>query len=100
MFLRKHHLGAAAQRVRHAGDALRGDSPEGRLAGARLAVGTTRAAWRAHVALGREAVAGVVHLLAKIGLRAGLVGLLAGGLALELVVVLEAHDCGSAIWLE
>jgi hypothetical protein len=44
------------------------DSPEGRLAGARLSVGTARATRRAHVALGREAVARGVHLLAKIGL--------------------------------
>ena len=67
------------------------DSPEGRFAGSRLTVGASRAAGRAHVALGREAVAGGVHLLAEIRLRAGLAGLLARGLALELVVVLEAH---------
>jgi hypothetical protein len=74
-----------------------GNSPEGGLAGAGLAV-AAGAAWRAHVALGREAVARGVHLLAEIGLRAGLVGLLAGGLALELVVVLETHDCSRLAW--
>lgn len=68
------------------------DSPEGSLAGAGLAVGAASAAWRAHV-LGREAVAGGVHLL-EVWLRAGLIGLLALGLTLELVVLLEAHDCG------
>lgn len=71
------------------------DSPESRLAGAlTLAVGAS-GAW-AHVALGREAVARGVHGLAEILLRGTAVGLLAGGLALELVVVLEAH-CREAI---
>jgi hypothetical protein len=78
--------------VRGAGDAPvagGGNSPEGGLAGAGLAVASS-AARRAHVALRWEAVARGVHLL-EIGLRAGLVGLLARGLALELVVVLETH---------
>ena len=68
------------------------NSPESRLAGAlalALAV-STRAVWWTHVALGREAVARGIHLLTEIRLR-GLVVLLALGLALELVVVLEGH---------
>ena len=67
--------------------------PESRLAGAlalALAV-STRAVWGSHVALRREAIARSVHLLAEVRLR-GLVVLLARGLALELVVVLEGHD--------
>jgi hypothetical protein len=70
------------------------NSPEGGLASAGLAVGAARAARWAHVTLGREAVARGVHLLVQIRLRAGLVGLLALGLALKLVVVLKAHGCG------
>lgn len=70
------------------------NSPERRFAGPRLTVGPARTARRAHVALGREAIARGVHLLAEIRLRAGLAGLLARGLTLELVVVLEAHGYG------
>lgn len=66
--------------------------PEGGLAGAGLTVAAS-AAWGTHVVLGREAVAGDAYLLGEIRLRGVGVGLLAGGLALELVVILEAHVC-------
>ena len=70
-------------------------SPEGGLAGAlAIAVGAS-AAGRAHLALGREA-ARLVHGLAEVGLGdAGVGALLAGLLALVLLVLLlEAHCRG------
>jgi hypothetical protein len=73
-----------------------GDSPESGLG--TVATGAACAARRAHVALGLEAVAVashllVDHLLAEVLL---LVGLLARGLALELLVVVEAHRGGGS----
>lgn len=71
------------------------DSPEGGLAGALAVAIRASAAGRTHVALGREA-AGLVHGLAKVGLRdVGVGALLAGLLALVLLVLLlEAHCRG------
>ena len=71
------------------------DSPEGGLAGTLAIALRASAAWRAHVALGREATR-LVHGLAKIGLRdVGVGALLAGLLALVLLVLLlEAHCRG------
>jgi hypothetical protein len=66
------------------------DSPESRLAGTLAVAIGARAAWGTHVTLGREPTLGV-HGLAKVALGGGGVGLLAGGLALVLFVVLEAH---------
>jgi hypothetical protein len=70
------------------------DSPESRLARTLALAVTTSAAWRAHVALGWEAVAGGVHGLAHVAGLRGLVVHVALGLALELVAVavIEGHD--------
>jgi hypothetical protein len=67
------------------------DSPEGGLAGALAVAVRAGAARRTHL-LGREA-AGLIHGLAEVGLRdVGVGALLAGLLALVLVVLLlEAH---------
>lgn len=73
------------------------DSPEGGLAGAlAVAVGAS-ATGRTHLVLGWEA-AGLVHGLAKVGLRdVGVGALLAGLLALVLLVLLlEAHCHGGS----
>ncbi len=73
------------------------NSPKGGLAGALAVAVRASAAWRAHVGLRREA-AGLVHRLAEIGLRDGGIGLLAGLLALILLVLLlEAHCCGREV---
>jgi hypothetical protein len=69
------------------------DSPESRLSGALALTVTTSTAWRTHVALGWEAVAGSVHGLTHVaGLWGGVVHV-ALGRALELVVVtvVERH---------
>lgn len=74
-------------------------SPEGGLAAAlAIAVGTG-AAGRTHLTLGREAT-GLVHGLAQVGLRdVGVGALLAGLLALVLLVLLlEAHCRGGSRW--
>ena len=72
------------------------DSPEGGLAGALAIAVRTSAARRTHVALRREA-AGLIHRLAKVGLRdVGVGALFAGLLALVLLVLLlEAHCRGT-----
>jgi hypothetical protein len=67
-----------------------GSLPEGGLAGAVLLAVLRRTSRCAHVALG-EAGAGIVHLLAHVGLLGGGALLVARGLALELVVIVEAH---------
>jgi hypothetical protein len=64
--------------------------PEGGLAGAVLLAVLLRAAGAAHLTLG-EAGARVVHLLSHVGLLGGGALLVGRGLALELVVVVEAH---------
>jgi hypothetical protein len=63
------------------------DSPESGLTGALAGTVTTSAAWRAHVALGREAVAGGVHGLAHVAGLRSLVVHVALGLALVLLFV-------------
>ena len=70
------------------------DSPESRLSGTLALTVTTSAAWRAHIALGREAVARGVHGLTHIAGLRSLVVHIALGLALELVAVtavVEGH---------
>jgi hypothetical protein len=71
--------------MRHTG--AYADSPESRLASTLALTVATSAAWRAHVALGRKAVAGGVHGLTHVAGLRGLVVHIALGLALELVAV-------------
>ena len=82
--LARYHPGFLRARV---------DSPESRLSGALALTVATSAAWRAHVALGREAVAGSVHGLAHVAGLRGRVVHVALGRALELVgvAVVERH---------
>lgn len=77
--------------MRHSG--AYADSPESRLASTLALTVTTSAAWWAHVALGREPVAGGVHRLTHVAGLRGLVVHVALGLALELVAVavVEGH---------
>lgn len=69
------------------------DSPESRLSGTLALTIATSAAWRAHVALRWEAVAGGVHGLTHVARLWGGVVHIALGRALELVVVtvVERH---------
>lgn len=85
-------VGYIAHGVRSMGDACV-DSPESRLSGTLALTIAASAAWRAHVALGWEAVAGGVHGLAHVARLWGGVVHVALGWALELVVVtvVERH---------